>query len=394
MKLYHATIHTMNPNGDILQNGWVELSGGKITALGTGEPDHTPEDLDLQGGTLLPGFVDAHTHLGIIENGMDFEGDDCNESTDPFLPHLRALDGINPMDLCFEEAMSRGITSVLTSPGSANAAGGSIVALKTLGRRVDDMVIRTVGRKFALGENPKSVYNDRDETPVTRMATAALIREGLAGARRYQSDYAAYEADPENIDAPEFDAKHESLLPLLRREEKAFFHCHRADDMFTALRIAKEFDLTPVLVHATEGYLVADLLAKEGVSAITGPTICDRCKPEMRALRLENAAALHAQGVPIAICTDHPVIPIQYLPLSALAAVKGGLPMEDALLAITRSAAEIAGIADRVGSIEIGKDADLQLYPDCNPLELLSEPDWVMIDGTIIRKGEHPYARN
>ncbi len=261
MKLYHAHIYPMDR--EPIENGWVSIQDGKITELGQGEIVPGPEDRDLAGGMLLPGFVDAHTHLGIIENGIGFEGDDCNEASDPFTPQLRAIDGINPMDRCFAEARRRGITAVLSSPGSANACGGQIAAIKTAGRRIDSMLIRTAGVKFALGENPKSVYNDRDETPITRMATAALIREGLAAARRYRSDLAAHEADPENLDAPEFDAKHEALLPLLRGECKAFFHCHRADDMFTALRIAKEFSLDPVLIHGTEGHLIADLLAPE-----------------------------------------------------------------------------------------------------------------------------------
>lgn len=237
--------------------------------------------------------------------------------------------------------------------------------------------------KFALGENPKSVYNDRDETPVTRMATAALIREGLAAARRYRSDLAAHEADPENLDAPEFDAKHEALLPLLRGECKAFFHCHRADDMFTALRIAREFGLDPVLVHGTEGHLIADLLAPEGVGVIIGPLLCDRCKPELVHAELKNGAELHRNGVPIAICTDHPEVPLQYLPLSAAAAVKGGLPYDAALYAITLGAARLAGIDDRVGSITPGKDADLQCYRE-DPLNFLTEPEWVMIDGEVV----------
>ncbi len=387
MKLYHAQLFPMDQPP--VENGWVEVQNGKITALASGEITPQPEDLDLQGAKLLPGFIDAHTHLGIIADGLGFEGDDCNEASDPFTPHLRTIDGVNPLDGCFREARQRGITSVLTSPGSANAAGGEVLAIKTAGRRIDDMVIRTAGMKFALGENPKTVYNDRDETPVTRMAIAGLIREGLSTARRYQKDLQAYEADPDNLDMPEFDIKSEALLPLLRRECKAFFHCHRADDLFTAVRIAEEFHLDPVLIHATEGHLVADILGKLPVSAVVGPLLCDRCKPELRAARLQNAAKLHENGVPVAICTDHPETPIQYLPLSALAAIKGGLPYMDALHAITLGAAEIAGIADRVGSITPGKDADLQCYQG-DPLDFLNEPDWVMLDGEILKKETEP----
>ena len=322
MKIYNVQIKTMEKRRSI-ENGWIEIENGKIIAVEEGSPDVVgTEDLDGQGKLLIPGFIDAHTHLGIIENGIDFEGDDCNEATDPFTPQLRTIDGINPMDRCFEEAYKRGITSAVVAPGSANPCGGEIIAVKTYGRRIDDMIIKPVGIKFALGENPKRVYNDRDETPVTRMATAALIREGLTKAKRYLADIDAYEIDKENNDMPEFDLKNHALIPLLRREISAHFHCHRADDMFTAVRIAKEFDLKLVIVHATEGHLIADILGTEKLSAISGPVICDRCKPEMKGLELKNTAELIKNGVKTSICTDHPVIPIQYLPASAAMAVK------------------------------------------------------------------------
>ena len=195
MLIYNAEIHTMDSQG-VIEKGWIEISGDKITDIGQGVPDLIPEEsIDAKGGMLLPGFIDAHTHLGIIEDSVDFEGDDCNESTDPFMPHLRAIDGINPFDRCFEEARMRGITAAASSPGSANACGGEIVAVKTSGRRIDDMLIKTCGIKFALGENPKHVYNGRDETPITRMAIAAIIREGLYKARRYVHDIDSYYSD-------------------------------------------------------------------------------------------------------------------------------------------------------------------------------------------------------
>lgn len=385
MKIYNVKINTMD-NGKIIENGWVEVLNGKITAVCEGKPEINSGDLDGKGGTLIPGFIDPHTHLGIIENGIDFEGDDCNEATDPFTPQLRSIDGINALDKCFEEAYMRGITTAVISPGSANPCGGEIIAAKTFGRRIDDMYIKTVGIKFALGENPKNVYHDRDEMPVTRMATAAVIREGLYKAQKYLEDKKAYESDSENNDQPEFDMKNEALIPVLEGEISAHFHCHRADDMFTALRIAKEFNIKPVLVHATEGHLIADILANENVSVISGPVICDRCKPEMKNLNINNTAKLTQNGVKAGICTDHPVIPIQYLPASAVMAVKGGLGFQQALEAITVNAAVTAGIADKVGMIKAGLDADLQLYHE-NPLELLSEPELVMIDGKVV-KGE------
>ncbi len=386
MLIYNAEIYTMDSAG-VISNGWVKTENGKITGIGSGAPDNVPENsIDAKGGMLLPGFIDAHTHLGIIEDGIDFEGDDCNESTDPFTPQMRAIDGINPFDRCFEEARMRGITAAASSPGSANPCGGEICAVKTNGRRIDDMLIKNCGIKFAMGENPKNVYNGREETPITRMAVAALIREGLYKARRYVHDMDSYYSDSENYDPPEYDIKCEALMPLLDRKIKAFFHCHRADDICTAIRISKEFSLDAVIIHGTEGYKIADIIAEEKVPVIAGPIICDRCKPEMRGLELKNAAVMYQNGVKTAVCTDHTVIPIQYLPLSAQAAVKGGLSFEDALKTITINPAEILGIDETTGSVSVGKDADIQLYRKGeNPLDLMSEPRLVMISGDICR---------
>lgn len=380
MKIWNAVIHTQTAAG-IIKNGYVSVENGKISEVASGTPEHiAPEDIDAGGSILLPGFIDAHTHLGIIENGIAFEGDDCNEATDPFTPHLRVIDGVNPLDRCFEEARTAGVTTVMTSPGSANTCGGTMAILKTAGKMVDRMLIGT-GMKFALGENPKSVYNDRDETPITRMATAAMIREGLSKAQRYQQELDFAESDPDEH-MPDYDAKSEALLPVLERDVKAHFHCHRADDICTAIRIAKEFNLDYVIVHGTEGYEIADILAEEQVPVIAGPTLCDRCKPEMQKLTIQNPALLHQAGVKVALCTDHPVIPIQYLSTTAALAVKGGMSREDAIYAITAGAAEILGVEERVGSIAVGMDADLQLYRG-DPLDLLCDPWLVMIDGKI-----------
>ncbi|WP_028514044.1 amidohydrolase [Ruminococcus flavefaciens] len=387
MLIYNAEIHTMGSLG-VVKDGWIDIQNGKIRNIGSGYLPYDDKDaIDAQGGMLLPGFIDAHNHLGIIEDGLDFEGDDCNESTDPFTPQMRAIDGINPFDRCFEEARMRGITAAASSPGSANACGGEIAAIKTYGRRIDDMLIRNCGIKFALGENPKNVYNGREETPVTRMAITALIREGLYKARRYAHDMDSYYSDSENYDPPEYDIKCEALMPLLDHKMKAFFHCHRADDICTAMRIAKEFSLDAVIIHGTEGHKIADIIAEEKIPVICGPVICDRCKPEMRGLELKNASVLHENGVKIAICTDHTVIPIQYLPLSAQAAVKGGLDFDEALKTLTIAPAEILGIDDTTGSLSVGKDADIQLYrKGDNPLDLMSEPVLVMVSGEVCRR--------
>lgn len=384
MIIYNAEIYSMTE--DMHFYGYVEVQDGKITAVEQGKPEQVAEgDIDAHGGTLLPGFIDAHTHLGIIEDGIDFEGDDCNEISDPFTPQLRALDGINPYDRCFAEARASGITSVMVSPGSANACGGEMLLMKTFGRCTDEMMIQPCGMKFALGENPKSVYSDRDEAPVTRMATAALIREGLQKAKLYAERLQRFEEHPDEEEPPEYDAKCEALLPLMKGDMKAHFHCHRADDVCTAVRICKEFGLECVIVHGTEAHMAADLFGEWGLSIIVGPVLCDRCKPEMRHLELSNAAELYKKGVKIAICTDHPEVPVQYLPLSAALAVKGGLPKEAALRAITSEAAEILGVSDKIGRIEVGLDADLVLF-EGDPLDVQSQPEWVMIGGKIVSR--------
>ena len=380
MYIYNAKIHTMS--GQTLENGYIRIENGKIAELSTAKLNFVEHDFDCKGADLYPGFIDSHTHLGMIEDGLGFEGDDSNEETDPITPHLRAIDAINPMDDCFKEAVLAGITTVVTGPGSANPISGELVAIKTHGRRIDDMLIGTIGMKFALGENPKTVYNDKNVTPVTRMATAALIREAIFKAKKYDQDIKEAENDSE-LDPPDFDIKCEALLPLVRKEVKAHFHCHRADDIFTAIRIAKEFDIDFILIHATEGHLVADILGREGVSAVVGPIICDRSKPEMKQLSTANPLSMWKNGVEISLCTDHPVIPVQYLPMSAAVAVKAGLPFDEAMKSITINAAKIVGISDRVGSIEVGKDADFALF-DGNPLEIMSQAVMVMINGEIV----------
>ena len=368
--------------GDPIPQGYLRFSE-TIEAFGPMTeyvPAENEKTFNAGGQWLLPGLVDIHTHLGLFGDGVGFEAEDCNEIGEPITPHLRAVDGINPMDATFRESLEAGITTVAVAPGSANPIGGQIAAIHTAGRRVDDMVIQApLAMKFALGENPKTCYHDRDETPATRMATAAMIRQALLEAAAYGRKKAAAEENPE-LDPPDFDMKHEALLPVLRREIQAHFHAHRLDDVFTAIRIAKEFSLNYVIVHGTESYLAADILAEEGTRVVTGPNLLDRCKPELKNMTFGGPAELTKAGVLCSICTDHPETPLKYLTICAAVAQKSGLSREDAIRAITICPARIAELDDRIGSLKPGKWADLALF-DGDPLELTSSCTGVFIQG-------------
>lgn len=392
MIICNARIFTASDENGIIECGFIETCGGVITDVGSMEDFSGSLDsgdvIDASGLTVYPAFVDAHCHIGIYENGLGFEGDDGNEETDPSTPHLRATDAINAADLCFTEAARAGVGTVVTGVGSANPIGGSFIAMKTYGSsRIDKLVIKDpVSIKFALGENPKRVYNDRDETPMTRMATAAIIREQLYKARRYLEDTEEYERTKGSDDEttrPDFDMKCEALIPLLKRKVKAHFHCHRQDDIFTAIRIAKEFSLDYVLIHATDGHLIADELGEERSQCVIGPLLADRCKPELINSNICNAAKLYKKGVTFAICTDHPETPIQYLPVTAGIAVRGGLPREEAVRAITITPARICGIDDRVGSIEPGKDADFAAFRG-EIFDITEKPEFVILGGKFV----------
>lgn len=385
MLIINGTVHTMD--GLTIPNGYVAVSGDKIAKVGTMEecPAHWEgETLDAGGGHIMPGFIDAHCHLGMFGDALGFEADDGNEATDPCTPHLRAIDAVNPLDRCFEEARAAGVTTVLTGPGSANPISGQFAAIKTTGKWVDAMVLKApVAMKLALGENPKSVYNERHETPVTRMATAAIIRENLRKALEYGEKLEKAEADEEE-EKPDYDAKLEALLPVVRGELPVHIHAHRADDIATGVRIAKEFGLKCVIVHGTEAHLIPELLEQEGIPVITGPCLGDRSKPELANMTIESPAVLTLQGVKTAICTDHPEVPIQHLPLCAAMAVKGGMLPEAALAAITINPAQIAGIDQRVGSLTPGKDADIVITTG-HPINLLSRVRAVFIGGVWVK---------
>ena len=361
-------------------SGWVLLEGGKIAAMGESDPPACAEVIDGQGGVLTPGLIDIHAHIGLYEDGLGFEGADGNEDTDPVTPHLSVIDGINPMDRAFRETVAAGVTAVAVSPGSANPIGGQIALLHTAGRRVDDMVLKApLAVKFALGENPKTTYHGKDESPVTRMATAALIREQLCKAKEYLARKEHAENDPEQ-DAPDYDCKLEAMLPLLRGEAQAHFHAHRADDIFTALRLAKEFSLRAVIIHGTEGHLVADLLAEEGVPVVCGPYMTDRSKPELQNLTDEAPNILCRAGVPTAITVDHPETPLRLLPMALMLAVRAGMDKTDALRAVTSVPARIAGMEERIGMLKVGMDADCVLWSG-DPLDITTQVCAVFIGG-------------
>ena len=369
--------------GEIIENGFLSWENGKITAIGSMKNAPEGTYLDAHGGWVLPGLVDAHTHLGLFEDSLGFEGEDGNEDTDPITPQLRVIDGINPLERSFAEAREAGVTCCAVSPGSCNPIAGQIAAIKTVGRRIDDMIVKApCAMKFALGENPKSCYNDKDEAPVTRMATAAMIRETLHKAQEYARQKASAD-DPS--DAPEYDAKLEALLPVLDGRCQAHFHAHRADDIFTALRIAKEFSLKPVILHGTEAHLVADILVEEHVPICSGPFLTDRSKPELTNLTEQAPALLTKAGIPTAIITDHPETPLKHFMRCAVAAVQAGMEPMDALRAITLVPAQMMGLDDRVGSLQVGKDADI-VVTDGDPFDYRTRIKAVFINGISIKQ--------
>ena len=380
----NATINTIT-EGIIIGNLLIENK--KIKEIGNDIV--APLDatvIDAKGCLVLPGFIDAHTHLGLWEDGMATEGIDGNEQTDPITPQLNTIDAINPMDITFNEAVKSGITSVCSTPGSSNPIGGQAIALKTYGKIVDKMVIKNpVATKVAFGENPKNCYGGNEKTPQTRMAIAALIRETLRKAQEYLDGIEKNQLEEDDANKPEYNMKYESLIPVLKKEIPLKAHVHRVDDMFTAIRIAKEFDLKLTLDHCTEGHLVVDELIEEGYPILVGPSLTERSKIELRNLTFETAGILSNNGLDICLITDHPVIPIQYLPLCAGIAIKHGMKEDKALEAITINPAKVLGIDNRVGSIEVGKDADIVIW-DNNPFEINSNVLYTIIDGKIVYK--------
>ncbi len=367
-------------------HGDVLIEGGRIAAVEVALQAPGAEILDCTNKYVLPGLIDAHCHIGMWEDGIGEEGADGNESTDPITPEMRATDGINPFDPCFVEARAAGVTTVLTGPGSANVIGGQFVALKTFGRCIEEMILKEpVAMKAALGENPKREYIEQKATPYTRMAIAALFRKAMVEAQEYQRKLELSEEDPDKL--PDRDISVEALLPVLRGELKVKVHAHRADDILTALRLAREFGLSITIEHCTEGHLILDVLKEQiaelGAGIILGPLLSERAKIEMKNLTFHAPKLLHDAGIPFALMTDHPVTPIQYLPVCAALCVRDGLDEETALKSITINAANTTGLGARVGSLEPGKDADIAIF-DAHPLDFRSHCVCTIINGQVV----------
>ncbi len=372
MIIKNAKIHNMIDQnefiGDIkINKEFIEKVDKNIKSLNSDE-----KVIDLNGLDIYPGFIDAHNHLGIIEDSLCSEGDDVNEISDPITPHLRVIDAINPNDRCFKEALDAGVTTVIVSPGSTNPIAGNISAIKTFGNRIDDMLIKSsIGIKFSMGENPKKAHHK--DAIATRMSIAALIRETLAKAKKYNPN-------------ERYDIKLEALLPLISKKSIAFFHAHRSDDIFTSIRIAKEFNLKYVIIHATDGHLITDELKQEKASVLSGPFIMGRTKPELKNLTPASPAIMNDKGITTAIISDHPEFPCNYLPLCAYVAYQEGMSEFEAIKAITSNPAKICEIDNLVGTIEPGKYANLIAF---NGSPLINKPKLIITEGKLYKDNRY-----
>ena len=366
--------------GDDIPNGCVLIGDdGKILQVAEVIDAPGAEVIDAEGRLVTPGCVEAHCHIGLDNQATGWEGKDYNEIVDPLTPQMRAIDSINPMDEAFPLAIRGGVTTACTGPGSANVVGGTFVAIKLVGKRVDNMIIKNpIAMKCAFGENPKRCYGQSGKkSPMTRMATAALLRELLFKTKRYMED-------KENGKNPGFDMKLEAMIPVIKGEIPLKAHAHRADDILTSVRIAKEFGVGITLDHCTDGSLIADELAAEGLPAFVGPSLGSKTKVELINKSFATPKNLVDAGVKVSIITDSPVIPQQYLPMCAALAVKEGLSVEDGWKAITINPAESTGIGDRVGSLEPGKDGDVVIWT-ADPMTTVGAESYItIVDGKIV----------
>lgn len=365
--------------GKDYENGFVEVQNGKISAVGDMADlpaADSGEIYDAAGGYVLPGFIDAHTHIGVICESIGVAVEFVNEISSPITPSLRVIDGAYPFDTAFQKAVQAGVTSAVICPGSANVIGGQTAAIKLRGERIDDMIIKfPCSMKMALGDNPRTTYGKRSApmSPVTRMGVAMVLRNALLEARDYMERKERGEQIP-------FHPNWEAMIPVLKGELPVHIHAHRSDDIFTAMRVAKEFGLKLAVVHCTDGCITAKYMKEENVPAMVGPTLMSSTKLETINLSFQTPVTVSEAGIKMAITTDHDVIPLEYLPVCAAVAVRNGLDAGEALKAITINAAEIAGIADRVGSLEVGKDADISVFTD-HPFHYTSKTKAVFIDG-------------
>ena len=378
MLIINGKVFTME--GKPIENGFVRIKGKFIEEIGTMsvlENTKNEKILDVNGAWVMPGLIESHAHIGITEEKWGAIGDDSNEATNPSTATLRAIDGINPMDPAFHDAIQAGITSVMAGPGSANVVGGQFVFMKTQGRCIDHMIVKfPAAMKIAFGENPKTTYGDQNLYPSTRMGTAAMLRNTLHQAVQYKKD-------KENGNIATEDFEMEPWLPVLDKEIPMKAHAHRADDILTAIRIAKEFDVDITIDHGTEGHLIADDIKNSGFPVIAGTDLTSRSKLEVQNMDFKTCGVLQNAGVLCAITTDHPVALIQYLPLCAGLAVKHGLPLEEGIKAITINAAKICRVDDRVGSLKKGKDADIAIFSG-NPMEIFTKTLYTIINGEIV----------
>lgn len=372
--------------GKDYEDGFVRIEHGKITAIGDMADCPVKENgdgvLHANGNLVMPGIIEAHCHMGITEEKKGMEGDDCNENVEPITPYLRAIDAINPMDAAFDDALRAGITSAMVGPGSSNVVGGQFAFIKTHGRCIDRMIVKApAAMKVAFGENPKVNFSGQNVSPATRMAIAAMLREELFKAQEYQR------RRKENPDQ-EKDFRYECWIPVLEGRIPLKAHVHRADDILTAIRLAKEFHLSMTLDHCSEGHLIAEEIRESGFPAIVGPDMASRNKIEVQNMAFKTVGILNRKGIRTAIMTDHPVSMIQFLPICAGLAVKSGLPAQEGLRSITINAAKICGVADRVGSLEVGKDGDVVIF-DGSPLEVFTRALCTIIEGKIVYQDEN-----